>query len=536
MNQVEVKRRQIEMVSYIIGLINILIFGRLLGNNGITYLVIAWEGFSFVWKITAGGLRDVLGKMLRVRKVKGQYKNVSSIRKRVLILQGVIGVVAAIVFLICAGTLAKTVFKVPYSTLIMSILAPAICLRTLCCVLIGFFQGEGTELPAVVAAPLRQILIMGLGLIFVKIFGIYGTKVSNLLGDTAYTAMYSAVGVAVAMVLAEIFVLLFLGFITMGNRRTSAKRDNEEIKQKDTLFGTIRVLYGSMGIFVFIEFFKMLPVYISTIFYRKSVADIGTFAENYGMFAGKYFVFCGILVLLICIVLLSVMAKTTGAFKKEDYKNAKALFQNGLHIGMVHGLFATVVVATMAEQFAGVFCQANDVAFVTNMLRCGSALILLVSLFFYFSEQLQCMVKKYYILGCLGIMNVLFVVILSVLLNGGKTGILAIIYATIVAMSIGCLILGFLCCRLLHMGLDWLRIIVVPAGAVAVTGLVCMLLGKFLTPHLGNLMALVICFVLAVLLYWTILLFMRNFQEQELKNIPGGRIIFMAGQTLHTFE
>lgn len=535
MNQVEVKRRQIEIFSDIIGLINICIWGKTLGNNGIAYLVIAWEGFAILNTLTAGSLSDTLGRMLRARNTKGQYKNTINIRKKVFMLEGGIGIVCSILFALCAGLIAEKIFKVPYSSFIMTLLAPVLLLRIISSMLIGFFQGEGTELPAAAAALLRQILLLGFGLLFVNILGNYGAKVSSLLGDEAYTAMYGGAGIAVAEILTEVLIVLFLGLITFGSRRSRLKKESEGMKQTDSFVSIVQILYGSMGIMMLISLFEQLPVWLGTIFYRKSAEDIGSFAQNYGLFAGNYFVICGIPTLLVFIVLLPPAVKTAGAFRKEDYRSAKMMFQSGLHIGMVHALFAAIYVGIMAGQLSGSFCETGaDLA--ADMLRYGSAMILFTALFFYFSRLLQLCGKKYHLLGVLGLVNILFVIVLSVLLHNGKAGVLALIYAYMLSVGSGCIMLGFLCFRLLHGGADWLQVIAIPAGAACVAGLFCMLLGKLFTPHLGNFATAFVCLVLSAVVYWVILLLFRNFKEQELKHMPGGRLILAAGQILHVFE
>lgn len=534
MNQIEVKRRQIETCSWIIGLITILIFGNTLGNSGITYLIVALECFFFVWTISAGALSDTLGRMLRTRNAKGQYKNTMNIRRRVIMLEGIIGAVCSILLLVCAKPIMENIFKVPHGTFILLILTPALFLRTISAVLTGFFKGEGTELPVAVAAPLRQLLVLGFGALFANMLGEYGAKVSNLLGDTAYTAMYAGVGIAIAIDLAELLVVVFLGVITIGNRGALLKRGNEGMKQTDSFVGMVKVLYGTMWMAILLQVFHVLPVWIGTCFYRKSVADADVFAEKFGLFMGKYGVLCAIPLLLICTMLYSVSAKCVSAYRKEDYRSAKMLLQIGLQTVVVHGLFFAVFAAVMAEQLAGMVSEISAQT-VAEMLRYGSGLILLIALFFYFSRLLMRMGRKYHLLGCLGIVNIIFIIVLSVLLNGGKAGIMSLIYAAIAALGIGALLLGFLCCAILHMGIDWLHVLAIPVGAVSVSGLLGMGIGKMLTPHLGNLVTAFVCFVITFLVYWILLILFRSFREQELKYIPGGRIIRAAGQTLRVF-
>lgn len=105
-------------------------------------------------------------------------------------------------------------------------------------------------------------------------------------------------------------------------------------------------------------------------------------------------------------------------------------------------------------------------------------------------------------------------------------------YAGIMGSLVCCLLLGVITYRQLRVGDLWLQIFVIPAGAAAITGLLCMLLSKVISPHLGNVVTLIVCGVVSLAVYWLLLLLARNFSEQELENIPGGKLIITIGQML----
>ena len=52
MNQVEVKRRQIQSFSYVLACINIWVFGKSIGDNGLGYLAAAVLVFALFWVLT----------------------------------------------------------------------------------------------------------------------------------------------------------------------------------------------------------------------------------------------------------------------------------------------------------------------------------------------------------------------------------------------------------------------------------------------------------------------------------------------------
>lgn len=70
MNRAEVKRRQAEALAEILTWLTLSVTGNLAGDNGVTYVVVAYEIFLFMWMLVGGGLTDSLGRLLRNRNNK----------------------------------------------------------------------------------------------------------------------------------------------------------------------------------------------------------------------------------------------------------------------------------------------------------------------------------------------------------------------------------------------------------------------------------------------------------------------------------
>ena len=223
MNQAEIKRRQAGMLSEILSWLVIAFLGRVTGANGIAYLAAAWEAAELLWLLISGGTADTLGRLLRGRNTKGQYKNVMKMRRDILLLQAGFGILGSVLLFALSEWLMQDVFRMQYSSLILMILAPTVFLRSISETLTGCFRGEGTELPGTIAAFLRPVFILGFGLLFGKILAGYGNKVSALLLQLNFTAMYSSVGVAIAITVTELFLVLFLFLIYKGGPSPRAK-------------------------------------------------------------------------------------------------------------------------------------------------------------------------------------------------------------------------------------------------------------------------------------------------------------------------
>ncbi len=489
MNQAEVRRRQVQMVSIILALCNIVAVSRLAGYNGVTYVAVAVEVYGMIWTVVSGGLTGILGRVLRLRNSKGQYKNAARMRRNALILQLVLGAAGSFAMLLGAGA-AAGLFQVQYSTLIIMILAPSVLLRSLSAVLLGYFQGEGVELPAMASGILRQLLIFGFSQLFCRMLGEYGRKVSHLLGQ-----------------------------------------DNARIG--DSFMDSFRILGAGRGIPMLIRLLTVLPVLLG-LFFCSSLEDNAVACVEYGVYGAGYGVLCGIPAALILWALIPVCGRTVGRLRREESRFARTAFQGGLHIGVVHGAFAAVFLAVLAEPFGAALCPGQETV-AAALLRGGAAVAVLIPLCVYFARFLMLINKRMLVLTAMAVFDLVFWVLTRLFIGVGGVRILGLVHAGMAGLGLLCVMLGAFCFMQLHLRADWLHVLIIPAMAATAEGLLCLLLDKLLSPHMGKVILLVICLAVSGTVYWAVLLLLRNFSEQELEHIPGGKLIFGLGQMLNIY-
>lgn len=534
MNQVEIKRRQIQLCAIGLWLVVIWILGKSLGDNGVAYLAAALEAFVFLWAIVGANVSDTLGKLLRGRNVRGQYKNADKLRKCTFVFQGIVGIAGSLLFFCLAQYFSETLLQVPYSKFLMMILAPCVFLRCVNGAFLGAFQGDGSELPTTVASILRPLFLLGFGLLFSRMLADYGEKVSKLLGQEAFTSMYCGVGVVIAMVLTEMLILVFLLLIYKGSKRRGRKKDSEGMRTTDSFVGQIYVLYGSMGLYILQGLLLFLPVILGLVFYQKNISDIYSSAQSYGLYIGKYLVVCGVIISLIAAAGLPSAVKTGGLLRKEENRAARNLFQSGFKSVMVYALFFAVFFTVMASQLAGTISESM-VSSLTEMLSAGSGIVLFGTVAYYCYTILKVAGKKYWLLGGLALANMAYAVSLSLGLGKNPGNIMALVYGGLIYTGVLAVLLGVMTCVIIRSGVDLVRIFAIPIGCVCVAGLLCHMLGKALTPHLGGAVTFIVVFVLSWMLYLMLVVFLRCFREQELPVIPGGRILRGLGQLLGVF-
>lgn len=535
MSQVEVKKRQIETFAYMVECISLLIFGQMIGNMGIAYLAISMECVTFAGILLGANAAPIIGRILRAKNAKGQYKNAARIRSVLLLLQFVLGVLGTVALVLGAKPLAEKLLGVPNATFLIMILAPTLLIKMLTVVLLGAFQGVGSEFASVAYAILRQVGILILGAVLCKTFMAYGEKVSDLLGQEVFTYVYGGIGIALAMLITEL--LLFLGILVVSRLKLRPKKErNEEGMRAVDSMGTILMNYmGSRKLHLLMYLLIWLPVICGVILYGKNADTAQVMASNYGQYIGMYLLPCALAILCISLLVIPIYGRIASMMRKDEIRLARNAFSAGVHIVIVNGLFATVFIACMAERIVNLLA-GTVLASAANMLKVGSVLVLLSVFAIFFFGLLRAWGKELQVIIALGIGNVLYLIVTAVFLNAGSgMGVMALVYGGLFAMAAICFYMGGIVFRHMRTGVDMATQIAIPAAAACVVGLLCIFLGKALAPHVGSLVTILVCFAIALVVYWAILLLLRSFREQEIKYIPGGAIIQAVGRALHVF-
>lgn len=512
MNQVEVLRKQIQYYAYVFGAIILLFFGQMIGNNGIAYLAIAMETIGLFVVLIGEGAADVLGKMLRFRRKRQQFNEALILRKRINWLQVILTSVFFIAIFLLADVIAEMIFKIPNAALIIRVLAPVLLLRMLGTLLIGYFQGFGAHMPAVLSCLLRQVLFLILGRLFCEKFLAYGEKAAALLKNDDFYGMYGAVGLVLSMVVSELVILVaLLIFYFISDRNYDKKRSEEGLHKAEALKDTIMGFFSLGSKNMSFSFFKRLFVLIALIFLVQ--------LDDIGVFYGKYLLLCAIPTLLVGARFYMLYARLISVVRNKNGRQIRERIQVGFQYAWSTGILITVLIAVLAPQLVSA-CFAEDIL-LQKMLQHGSMLVLAVILIAYMilvhmahNRQMVCLLT---LLGS----TVLFVILGIVLGNKIESRPMAIIYAAMIALYVEVLVLGAFTVSMYRLQLEYVSVFVLPLVCVGIVGVVVLLLCKFLTPHIGNEVAFVLGILLGVVLYLVCLGFSRVFSETEIEQLYG---------------
>ncbi|MDL2300748.1 oligosaccharide flippase family protein [Lachnospiraceae bacterium OttesenSCG-928-D06] len=533
MNRVEVKRRQIEVIQGIFSLIIVIVMGRMLGNSGIAYAAAAYFSLLLFETLVTSSVPDSLGKLIRSRNQKSQYKNVTVVKNTILIYQCVIGILGSLILYGLANVFERYVFCMPNSALIIKVLSPVIFIKSISSVIQGYFKGSGIQTPSIIMGVLRRIFFFGFSLIFFHMFWQYGEKVSALLKNTSFSAMYGAVAFAFSYVITEILLLVFVIFLYLFRRKEKKEKEKDGLRLTENIGTAIQNFYHIMIPEILIKLLAIFPLFAGLFLYQRSIEDISLSIPIYGAYIGQYVIICLIPIGLILCIIYPSCARIVSFYKKEEQRLVEDIFGSVLiYVSALACMFTIFFTVLSPHLVKFLFPLTGEAA---SFIQSGSLIILTVSLNLFFLMLLKLNGKPFLGIILLFIQNVLFTGISLLFLKAFSMGTMGIVYALLISSSILALSSGFFVVRQLNVSL-YIISYVIMLGVLVVVGLIIMGLKHIMSPHLGNGMILLLCFLVLNILYWPLLLFAKSFKKEVLNQMPGGALLVWIGKLMKIYR
>lgn len=511
MNRSEVLKKQIQYYAYAFSAVIFLSLSKLLGNTGLAYMAVGLETLCIFQLFCSDSVADVYTRMLRYRRKRKLYQDAIAIKKRIFIFETLLGVILSLLAFFFADTIADKLFHMHRAALVIRIMVPIVFLRIMENCFIGYIQGFGRYLPVAVSCLFRQLFfwIFAKGIVKSRIG--YGEKVAELLKNDEYVGMYGAVGVATALLICEIliFIAIFIYYLFMdrGYDRSNMERN---LHKSEPMLNTYREFVLLNGNGFYLSLLKRILIFVPFILLINTQAR--------GIWYGKYLMICSIPVLVLLSRLTYFQQGLFSVIRNRDTRMSREYIQTGMKYTWSVGLLITLLLAVLAPQIVGAYFP--DDTLLTKYLQYGSVLILLVSMIIYFimvhlahHRKLECFIT-------LAVIAILYI-ILNRSMYTKMTKPEAVIYASCISLAVGMLLLAFLTIFQYGLSTEYITVFVLPLVCVGVTCLIVLLVGKYMTPHIGNHIGCIVGIVLGVVLYIGSLSLCRVFDETDINRLYG---------------
>lgn len=528
--------RGIILIAYIAALILRIPLGYLIGNKGIAYFSLANENYFVLAGFFSYGLSEAVASLVRYRIRREQYKSAQRVLSGALLVGGIIGFLLSFLFGFFGGIVADKLFAMPLAGLSVRLMAPSIFFYILAGAFRGYFQGNGSKMPAVHSQVLHAVVLAAGCLMGGTILHDYGEKVSALLQNPDHAGAYGAMGASLGFLAASVLcflhmVVLYLIFV----RKVKRQLSRELQKNQDTGFYILRMLTGAGVIHAaYYLVFTCLPLVDLGLWFRLGMAE-GDPAGQWGNYYGRYLVITGIVNYVLYFLCLTPARRIVSFVDREEYRMARGRLGELIHWCAAVTIPAAIFMAVLAENILNLFFEGNNQQTAT-WIQWGSVGTIFFVLSVVFMEILVKGNRQNLTVIAGGSALLLHIGFVAALLSGTQLGIVSLVMGGVLFYAIVAVSGFFMVGRRLQYRQEWIKSFAVTIIAAAISGVIVMLLNRVFSPMLGTSISLLICLSLGVVIYILLLLAARGFKEEELENSAFGRLLIVLARKLHFME
>ena len=515
-------KKKTGFLSMLIAALSVYAFRVYLTDTGIGYMICTYLICAFLWMILGNGFSDVMSRMVRTRLSKGQKNNALYIISLCFANQFIFGVLGAVLCAQINYSLMMNIFNFPKGRYLGIYLSAFFFFRMINEYLIGYLSVTSGDRAICIADVLKQLFRIGFGAVCMKYMYDKGLIVASILMDDDYKFIYMASGLFIGFCISEIFIFVFLFIVKLGFKiKGSSDRDPVSMKEST--------------IHIFLNFWnkRIATIIHGSVFCLMLMTvlpasdDISAVGSAFSMLLLP-FIISAILSMYFSI---TAAVQLTSSVRKKEKGNARIYFDYGIHIAEITAVFVTSFAASVSKLYSKLILPEGGNGITTEMIVITAASIpFAVSLF---SDQITAMrddrIPRIIADAVSGILA-----ILAARISFGSTpDIFRSLMISILVYSISGMIIWWFV-TYVRMGLvfDPIRNTLIPIVSGAVNAIALLVITNAASPHLGAMFTLLISIPIALIIYHSILLLLRNYYEVELKLMPLGGVLYSLGQIL----
>lgn len=515
------------IISKLLGMVRRIPIEHIIGDVGNGYYSAAYEVYAFMLMISCYSLPLAVSKVVSAKVTKRQYKNAERAFQCSMAFSIVAGGICFLIAEFFGDFIATRFMLEPMSALALKVLGPALLMVAMMGVLRGYFQGLGTMMPTAISQVLEQIFVLVASIIGSYILFGRGEKVGALLHNEDYAPAYGAAGASLGPVAGAFVGLLFLMFVFILYRPSAKRNISRDKSGRPDSYGQIFRLI----------LLTILPVLLSTTVYNISnILDIRIYndimiqkgledvkAYNLGVYSGKYRVLVNVPIALANAMCSSIVPVLTGLVMREEYRQAKEKISQTMRFTMIIAIPSAVGLAVLARPIITVLFR-GEIDLAVNLLQVGSVSVIFYTMSTLTNGVLQGINKMRVPVVHAVIALIIHIVFLYAALQMDM-GIHAMVYANILFAFIVCVLNWLAIRKYLRYRQELVRTFVIPLIASIIMGVVIVVIDFALQKVVGDLAVVILGITLGVIAYFVAMVLLKGIDENDLKNMPGGRTV-----------
>lgn len=525
------------IIVRLIGMLYRIPLSNYIGDEGNGYYSAAYNIYSIMLILSSYSLPVAVSKMVSARLARGQYRNARKILRAALFYATIVGGVGFCALWFGSGFFAEHVIKMPYSAYALKVLAPTVWIMAYLGVLRGFFQGHSTMVPTAVSQIFEQIVNAVISLLAAKSLFDLGVKSNLVYGSTEYSYAFGAAGGALGTGAGALTALiLFVGLYLMYRPKMKRRIRKEQ--------GTSAEGYGMITSTLFLT---VVPIIVSSSLYNSStvidnvlfgqimtgLGEAKQIASQWGIYSGKYHLLFNIPVAVANSLSSSLIPALSRAVAEKDRKQTLNRIASAIRFSMIIAIPSAVGLAVLAAPISNLLFPGRDNTDLIKMTCYGSSAVVVYSLSTVTNAVLQGINRMKTPIRNAGISLVLHTVILFVMLRYLHMGIYGVLYANILFALFICILNARSIARFKRYRQEVKKTFLIPMVASAVMGAAAFGVYRAAYSIFGNLISTGISVLVAVAVYFVLLILLKGVDAQELRSMPGGTRLSGLARKLH---
>lgn len=516
------------ILTRIIGLLYRIPMANMLGEEGNGIYSVAFGIYNITLTLSSYSLPLAVSKIISQRSVKKEYKNSFLVFRNALLFALIVGLTACILIFLGADTL-ETIYATEGLAKPLRIVAPTTFIMAILGVFRGLYQGKSTMIPTALSQIFEQIVNA-----IVSVTAIYFFM--KTYHNSEQVAAYGAAGGICGTFAGALTALLFLLFVFVIYK---PKLDRQIRKD--------RTPYEASNV----EIYQVLMLTIVPIIFSQTVYQIGYTLDDLifgnimslkgftnsvtsslrGAFNSQYN-----LLINVPVAIASSMAASTipsiaasAKTKRSDInEKVKAVIKFNMAVAFPSAVGLSVLARPITSLLFPNLITYQDT--VVNLLVFGSSAVIFYSLSTITTSILQGMDYMKIPIFHAGISVVIHVILVSLLLYFTNLGIYALLIGNITFPLLVCILNWHSVEKYLDYKQEIFKTFGVPFIASLVMGLVSFLIYHGLYYLIkSNIICIIISIAFAMAVYFFLILVLKCFSEEELKDIPMGNRIAKIG-------
>lgn len=519
------------IIVRIIGLLYKSPLNSIIGDLGAGYYSTAYNVYTIILLISSYSIPSAIAKVISQKLALYQYKNAQKLFYGAIIYVVVVGGLASILTYILAPVLAKG-----QAATVLKVFVPTIFFSGLLGVLRGYFQARKNMVPTSISQILEQIANAVVSILAAFLFMEF-LAAADETSQAVYGAMGSALGTGIGVLIGLIFVF---GIYLKNRKQFKADVANDTTDSVDSYKTVFKTIFCVVTPFLLSTFIYNCSTVINMTIYQNVMMNVKGVSETvtitmYGIFAYKAVTVANIPIAMSSAMSSAMLPNVASSFVKGEIDKTKKQVDKALNVTMLIAIPATLGLLVLAKPVMQLlFNQPESLELASKLLAAIAITVVFYCVSTVTNAVLQGIGKVNAPVIHAAISLVIQVVVLVVLLLFTELDLFALAIAMIVYSLSMCILNQMAVRKHLNYKMNMKKTFVMPFIAAFIMGVVAggVYYGIYYLVK-SNLISLAVTVILAVLVYFVLVIKLKVITEAELTSFPKGNLIKKVARKLH---